>query len=159
MVAILQAVSFETFCVWWEYTQEQEVPLANQSPTLPTVILASTRYFPSRSVILPYRAMLTTGTHTVLRKNCFPVLLDEMGIVGPCNSTNIHKYLYCFRNITNSSWVQPNQTGHFWSNSFSVLKSKYNRNTITSLKNFNSLFYLCEDEDSKRQKSICLINK
>lgn len=56
-----------------------------------------------------------------------------MGLLGPCNSKSIHKYLYCLRNITNSSRVQPDQTGHFCSNSFCVLKPKYNQehNNIT----------------------------
>lgn len=32
------------------------------------------------------------------------------------------RYLDSFRDVTNGSWVQPNQTGHFIANGFCVLK-------------------------------------
>lgn len=84
----------------------------------------------------PTRDTGSTRTCTVVSQDYFPIYLNEMGLLGPCNSKNIHRYLYCLRNITNSSWVQPDQAGHFCSNSFSVLKPKHNQEHNNIIRKF-----------------------
>lgn len=81
-----------------------------------------------------------------------------MGLLGPCNCKNIHRYLYCLRNITNSSRVQPDQTGHLCSNSFRVLKPKYNQEYNNIIRKFWWLL-LFMWRWGQQKATNCMLNK
>lgn len=158
MVVVLQVMSFEPFCVQWEYP-EVNVPLTNWLPSLSAVILLSASYFHSYSVILSYGEMGSTRTYTIVSQDCiFQYIWVKWASWGP---VTVKIFTGTFI-ASGTSLTAPgsNRTRRVTSVPIAsvFLNLSITRNTITLLENVDGFFYWCEDENSRRQKTICSIN-